>query len=239
MFRLSLRRSSPRCAYCHEVLEAGLACAACHTAFHADCRAELAHCPTLGCGCDALLTLGGKLLAPSRKAIERFLADVRNQTIAETVVGLLLCFLLTAFLSFIALSETSTRKGYRTPPNPAAAGMVCILATVAGTGLVVVQVRHVRAVTRLLEAGAMREATLRITSKKQSVKGGTITIFEGRVREKGFPEMTLALGSSPTWLGPWMIEHEIGIYSGNAFEPVILCHGEDLRVVRPMKVRRA
>src|SRR2546423_7121107 len=49
--RLTSRRSADmRCAYCHDSLDGVLSsCPRCLTAFHRDCRAHLAQCPTLGC----------------------------------------------------------------------------------------------------------------------------------------------------------------------------------------------
>lgn len=48
-------RPSPaaRCAICHDDLRGApdeTACAECKVPFHVDCRADLARCPTLGCG---------------------------------------------------------------------------------------------------------------------------------------------------------------------------------------------
>lgn len=55
-------REPARCAVCHDGGELG-ACPGCGTAWHADCRAGLATCPTLGCavepdGAEAPVALG-------------------------------------------------------------------------------------------------------------------------------------------------------------------------------------
>lgn len=47
------RDVQPRCPYCHDALDGGLAlvsCASCRTVLHQDCHAENQGCPILGCG---------------------------------------------------------------------------------------------------------------------------------------------------------------------------------------------
>ena len=41
--------SALRCAYCHDRIAGAEPCGGCGTVFHADCRATLGGCPTLGC----------------------------------------------------------------------------------------------------------------------------------------------------------------------------------------------
>src|SRR5947207_2390067 len=44
------RRSEERCVICHGALrDQPVTCPACHATTHADCRAEVDRCPTLGC----------------------------------------------------------------------------------------------------------------------------------------------------------------------------------------------
>lgn len=48
-----------RCAYCHDDLgELSTVCSGCQTALHAECRASLAKCPTLGCRASVFTLLG-------------------------------------------------------------------------------------------------------------------------------------------------------------------------------------
>ena len=53
------RRELPlRCAVCHDEPESLVRCEGCGSAFHEDCRRELARCPTLGCSARRIAALG-------------------------------------------------------------------------------------------------------------------------------------------------------------------------------------
>jgi tetratricopeptide (TPR) repeat protein len=89
---VSVRRrdSVLRCAVCHDVLETAThVCGRCGVSLHADCRASLARCPTLGCWQRLRITL------PQRGA---------SRSLVGIGVALALCF-----VSGLMVQATSTR----------------------------------------------------------------------------------------------------------------------------------
>ena len=149
------------------------------------------------------------------------------------------------FLCYLALALVAFWPTYLSQPRASSlythfhaltATAFLVFGALASGAAVLYHRAHVRHVRRLLGETTARQVTLRISSEKLSVKGGTITGFNGRVTENN-RHRELAFGQKlPDWLGPWFIETPIQVYGGGKWEPLVLADGERLHVVRWLDV---
>jgi hypothetical protein len=240
MFILGMR-SPPRCAYCHEALTAGLICTRCRAALHADCRAELGRCPSLGCGCDVFEAHDGtwSLVLPTERAIRAIIANARFEALSIAIIATMVCVFFFGAIAASMATDHVAKHGRLVRGSPAAATAWAVAGTITASATIAIQVLYAQRVRRILLETKPRRVTLRVTTKKQQVKGGTITVHEGSVYEGGRRTMVLSLGQDAGWLAAWSVARPIGLYGAGFGEPAILIDGDRSRVVRNFNIARA
>jgi hypothetical protein len=234
-----------RCAYCHEGLNDGTSCVACHAVFHADCRAELGRCPTLGCKGGALAPVGfaPQVAAPAPERVGKLLDGLRTDAAVSTWLVFFLGVgigLLVLFLSTVPPAHNAWKPSRDDPPARVVAAFF-----VAGGAFAAVLVNawvtgHVCGVARLLAATRPRNVGVAVVVVKAPVKGGTIDVFRAKVREIGkqSPFASVELGTTvPQWLRVSDCELPMFAFGGRRGEPLVLWLGENLLAFRAGSVR--
>jgi hypothetical protein len=243
MFVLARRRAS-RCAYCHGGLGNGLVCTSCGAVLHAECRAELEHCPTFGCRSTSFTSEGevvqlGGGLTPSAAAVRLFLRNTLIDAVGVTLVWTIGLFLFFGLMAIGVGTDHYSKSHEFVRGNPVAASALLLIGLAIAVVVGIIQRSHVRAVRRLVEGQAPRDARVELQWRIEQVKNGAITVWDALIFEGNRRTLTLGLRQNRGWLVEGPGTTRIGVYGGRGLlEPAVITDGERLRAVRSWRVTR-
>jgi len=196
---LTKRRSADaRCAYCHDSLDGVLSsCPRCLTAFHKDCRAHLAQCPTLGCG--TVFTHGPEVEV-EREPPASLASELIRERLGIVLLGVASAALLAGLAATTAWSKDVT----------VIAGFL-LLGVLASAGALARDLGFFLALRGVLRRAPVRMTMEILSELRGDSDQGLRRVFTARLAGSSGELLSLDLGSAlPAWLlapGPQVLVH--------------------------------